>query len=302
MSGVVERDTIVRGVRLHWAECGAGEPVVLMVHGLGASLAKWLDAMPHLAAGSRAVALDLPGFGRSDVPRARFTPAFLAGGVRAFMDEVGIERAVLVGNSLGGLVSMWAAAAWPARVRGLALVAPALPAPPGGRHDPRVLARFTAPLVPGVGEALYRAWLARRTPEQIVAESLSYNVADPARVSAATLARLEEEAADRRRRPELGRAMLSAQRSLAWLLAAGREQVARVAERLAVPTLLVWGSEDRMVPPAVGEHWVGRIPGAELVVMEGAGHNPQIEHPEHFARIVLAFAARLTAPLASTGA
>jgi len=100
-----------RGVRLHYIEGGSGDPPVVLVHGLGSTVTKWRDTLPLIASRRRTLALDLPGFGRSEAPPGRFTFGFLAGGARAFLDALGIDRCVLVGNSLGGVASMWLAAA-----------------------------------------------------------------------------------------------------------------------------------------------------------------------------------------------
>lgn len=278
------------GVRLHYIEAGAGDPPVVLLHGLGSSVTKWRDTLPLIGARRRGIAVDLPGFGLSEAPRARYTLGFLAGGVRAFLDSIGVERCVLVGNSLGGLVAMWIAAAWPERVAGLALVDPALPLPAGARPDASTSLRMAVACLPGVGEALYSAFVRFKSADDQLADGLRRNVADPSRLSAETLRRMHDESEQRRNRTELRRPTLSAQRQLVWMLTARRAEVDRVAASLKVPTLLLWGSEDRLVPLPTGEHWVGKIPGAELIVLEGAGHNPQMEFPDRFAELVLAFA------------
>lgn len=288
------------GVRLHYIECGSGDPPVVLVHGLGSTVTKWRDAMPICGPRRRTIAVDLPGFGRSGTPRARYTFGFLAGGIRSFLDAMEIERCVLVGNSLGGMAALWLAAAWPERVEGLVLVSPALPLPAGARPDAATIARMSVASLPGVGEALYSAFMRFRSAEWQVADGLRRNVADTTRVSAETLRLMHEEAEDRRRDPRLRAPVLSAQRNLVWMLSARRAEVERVAASLRVPTLLVWGSNDLLVPLVVGEHWVEKIPGAELVVIEGAGHNPQIEVPDRFAEIVLAYADRLGAAAVSS--
>jgi pimeloyl-ACP methyl ester carboxylesterase len=294
------------GVRLHYIEAGSGEPAIVLLHGLGSTVAKWRDALPMIATRRRAVAVDLPGFGKSEAPRARYTFGFLAGGIRAFLDAMGIERCVLVGNSLGGTAAMWLATAWPERVEGLVLVDAALPLPREARPDPKTIARMALVSVPGAGEALYSLFVRFKSAEWQVADGLRRNVADPGRLSAETMRLMHEEAEERRHRPELRRPLLSAQRNLLWMLSARRAEVERVAASLSVPTLLVWGSDDLLVPLVVGEEWVAKIPGAELVVLEGAGHNPQMELPDRFAEIVLAFSERLgagvvTAPSGTPG-
>jgi pimeloyl-ACP methyl ester carboxylesterase len=281
-------------VKLHYIEAGSGKPPIVLLHGLGSTVTKWRDALPIIATRRRAIAVDLPGFGRSDAPRGHYTFGFLAGGIKAFLDSIAVDRCVLVGNSLGGITAMWLAAAWPERVAGLVLVDPALPLPPGARPDVQTILRMAVASLPGVGEALYAGFMKLRSADWQVADGLRRNVADATRVSPETLRLMHEEAERRRSDSHLRAPLLSAQRNLLWMLSARRADVERVAVSLQVPTLLVWGSEDVLVPLAVGEHWVGKIPGAELVVIEGAGHNPQIEVPDRFSEIVLAFAERLS--------
>jgi pimeloyl-ACP methyl ester carboxylesterase len=282
-----------KGVRLRYIEAGSAGPPIVLLHGLGSTVTKWRDTMPIIAARRRVIAVDLPGFGRSAAPRGRYTFGFLAGGITAFLDALKIERCVLVGNSLGGDTAMWLAAAHPDRVTGLVLVDPALPLPAGARPHPATTARMAVSSIPGVGELLYSAFVWMTPADKALEEGLRRNVADPSRVAPETARLLLEEAEERRRRPALRRPVMSAQRNLMWMLSAKRAEVERVARSLAIPTLLVWGSEDKLVPLATGEEWVAKIPGAELVVMEGAGHNPQVEMPDRFAEIVLAFADRL---------
>ena len=289
-----------KGVRLHYIEAGTGEPPIVLLHGLGSTVTKWRDTLPMIGARRRAIAVDLPGFGKSATPRGRYTFGFLAGGIIAFLDVLSIERCVLIGNSLGGMTAMWLAAARPERVAGLVLVDPALPLPAGARPDASTAARMAVASLPGVGEALYTLFTRLKTADEQVADGLKRNVADASKVSQETQRLLHLEAEERRHSTGLRRPVLSAQRNLMWMLTARRDEVERVAGSLAVPTLLIWGSEDRLVPLATGEEWVGKIPGAELVVMEGAGHNPQLEMPDRFAEIVLAFADRLAAsPIAT---
>jgi pimeloyl-ACP methyl ester carboxylesterase len=283
------------GVRLHYIEAGStsSEPPIVLVHGLGSTVTKWRDALPMMAARRRTLAVDLPGFGRSDAPRANYTFGYLAGGVRAFLDAMEIDRCLLVGNSLGGVTGMWLAASWPERVAGLVLVDPALPLPAGVRPDVATSIRWLLASLPGVGEVLYTGFTRIKSAEEQVADGLKRNIADPTRVSAETLRLMREETEERRTNSRLRGPLMSAQRHLLWMMTARRAQVERVAESITAPTLIVWGSEDLMVPVVVGEDWVGRIPGAELLVIDGAGHNPQVEVPDRFSEIVLAFADRL---------
>jgi pimeloyl-ACP methyl ester carboxylesterase len=286
-------DTLVGRTKVHWLEAGSGDPPFLLIHGFGSSTAKWLDALPLLGAERRAIALDLPGFGLSDAPRGPYSPAWLAGSVRAFCDEIGVDRAIWTGNSLGGLVAIHGAAAWPDRVAGLIGVDAALPSE-GGRPDARIVTSFIAPAMPVIGELIYRQYI-RRPPETLVRESLERNFVRPERISETTLRALEEDARSRRGRPDHARAVVRANRRMMWALSARREATWRVLRSIRVPTLFIWGAADRLVPVEVGERAVQELPGSELIAIDDCGHNPQMECPEEFAASAIAFAQRLPA-------
>ena len=145
---ITEHETDVAGTKIHWLDAGTGDEPFLLIHGFGSSVAKWLDVLPLLAEERRTIALDLPGFGVSDAPRGPYSPAWLAGGVLAFCDAIGVSRAIWTGNSLGGLVAIHAAAARPERVVGLIGVDAALPTQSAGRPSASVLLAFVAPALP----------------------------------------------------------------------------------------------------------------------------------------------------------
>jgi pimeloyl-ACP methyl ester carboxylesterase len=109
--------------------------------------------------------------------------------VRAFCDEVGIDRAIWTGNSLGGLIAIHGAAAWPDRVAGLIGVDAALPSE-GGRPDARIVTSFIAPAMPILGDFIYRQYI-RRPPSTLVRESLERNFVRPDRISETTLRAVE---------------------------------------------------------------------------------------------------------------
>ena len=289
-----EHRTDVAGTSIHWLEAGTGDPPFLLIHGFGSSVAKWLDVLPLLGADRRAIALDLPGFGASDAPVGSYSPAWLAGAARAFCDEVGIARAIWVGNSLGGLVSIHAAAAWPDRVAALIGVDAALPSEGGERPSLGVLMGFVAPALPVVGELIYSRYISR-PPEQIVEESLRRNCADPSRVSDTTRRALIEDAISRVGRHDHARAVVRANRQMMWALSARREDTWRRLRSVRVPTLFVWGANDRLIPVDAGARAVEELPGSQLIVIDDCGHNPQMERPKEFASSAIAFARSLDA-------
>ena len=140
----------VHGVDYGGQTAGAERPTFVLVHGLGGSHLNWDLLAPHLTPHARVVALDLPGFGRSEPGDRRATVQANVAVLDRFLAEVVGGPAVLVGNSMGGMVSILVAAAAGDRVRCLVLIGPAVPGP---RHrlDPLVAGTFAACAVPGVG-------------------------------------------------------------------------------------------------------------------------------------------------------
>jgi pimeloyl-ACP methyl ester carboxylesterase len=269
--GPGQRDTLVSGVRWRSRELeGTGTPVVF-VHGHLASSATWEDVLRPAAAGHPAIAVDLPGSGASDRPwpydysvggQARRLDAYLA--VR------GIARAVLVGNSLGGAAVMALAAERPDRVAALVLVAPATP------HAPIALP-FRVMRRRPLGEIALA--LANRP---MAAYGLRhYLYGDPSRVTAHVV----DDAWRPLAVPGTRRAALAAIRT-------DPAPFVGIEDRIHQPTLIVWGTRDRLLPPAEAERLRARIPGSRVVLLPGAGHLPQREQPEAFARAVAEFVAR----------
>lgn len=284
-----ERDLRVGNVDLHVHEDGPADDDVafVLIHGLAGSGARYRDVLPHLARVRRTLALDLPGFGRSDAPNGPYSLPWLAGAVRATMDAAGIARAVLVGHSMGGLVAMQLAAAEPARVDALVLAAPALPLVARPATD--IALGFMAPALPFVGPRLYRRYLQSRDAERLVREMLARNVGDPEKVSLETVGVIVSEVQEMGLTPGRARAMQLTNRSVGWAITAGRESTWALARSLRMPTLIVWGDRDGFQPVATGEAAVRQIPGAQLVVLEGLGHTPFLDAPQRFAHSIVTF-------------
>ena len=270
--GPGQRDTLVAGVRWRSREVeGRGDPVVF-VHGLLASSATWEDCLGPASVGRPAIAVDLPGFGCSDRPWPfDYSVDGEARGLVDFLDARGIARAVFVGNSLGGAAAALVAAEHPARVSALVLVDAATPeAPiawPARLMRARVLGELSLSLAtrPLVAFGL-RRWL----------------FADRRRVTG----HATDDAWFPLTIPGTRRAALCAIRSDPRLYIG-------LEDRVRVPTLVVWGGKDRLIPVSEGERLAARIPGSRLVVLPDAGHLPQREQPGVFARAVADFLSAL---------
>jgi len=275
---------------VHWIEYspryGEGQPLqgppIVFVHGLGGSHLNWCLIGPELAAGRRAVALDLHGSGLTPGSRATTTVRANARLVDRFVREVTGTPVILVGNSMGGLISILLTAAEPDTVQGLVLIDPALPLP-RRKLDPQVSGEFLLFALPGLGELFVSRYLARRSPEQAVRELLEVCFADPSRADPELIA-ADLALAERRQPTSAHQAsvragtFLAAARSLLRVVSLRRGYFKMMAG-ITVPVLLIGGEDDRLVPVAAMRQAGARFPHWESVILPGVGHTPQLEVP-----------------------
>ncbi|HEX2025632.1 MAG TPA: alpha/beta fold hydrolase [Actinomycetota bacterium] len=232
------------------------EPLVLL-EGLGGDVPGWRRNIPTLAAELRVVAFDFRGNGRSDPPPADPTMATFVDDTVAVLDHAGIPAAHLYGQSFGGMVAQELALDHPDRARSLILAA----THPGHRHAVRSRARVPKGRP---WEALYSEAFLRDHPDE-VEEDLRSGTPQA------------EEAARRQ-----------------WTAMRGFDAYDRLPT-LRVPTLVLHGTEDRTIDPANARLLAERIPGAKLVLLEGAGHVYHAERPAEADRAVLDFVRRVGA-------
>ncbi len=267
---------------VHWVDFGAPEDddraPVLLVHGLGGSHLNWVRIAPTLAQYRHVVAVDLPGFGLSPVAGRSTTIRANTDLLGRFVDEVLGRPAVLVGNSMGGMLTLLLASERPELAVGLCLIDPSLPLV-GRRQDPLVAAEFALFSVPFLGRPYLERSRRRFTAEEQVRRTLALCFADPARIDpdvlAADVALIEERAAF----PNIDAAFLRAARSLVRVLARGRRYAAHL-HSIDRPVLLVHGEQDRLVPFAAAEATAGANPNWETLFLPGVGHVPQLEVPD----------------------
>jgi pimeloyl-ACP methyl ester carboxylesterase len=269
---------------VHYADFGGdGQPLVL-VHGLGGSLLNWLPVANALTTHGRVVALDLAGHGRTpSLGRARVGANRRLLG--RFLEAVAGAPAVLVGNSMGGYLSLAEAAAEPAKVTALVLVDAAVPLASGGRLDRSIFTLFAALALPGLGEAFMRL-RARRGPERMVRDVLRLCGVQPDRIAPEVL---DAHVALALERATLGavanRDFLAAQRSLMNRLVRRRQFFEMIAA-IRAPALIVQGERDRLVRLAAARVLAAARPDWRLEVLAGVGHVPMIEAPERFLGVV----------------
>jgi pimeloyl-ACP methyl ester carboxylesterase len=279
----------VDGAPVHWVDFGGPTdgPLAVCVHGLGGSWVNWLAFAPLLTDRYRVLAFDFVGNGRTPVAGRkadiRSNRRLLDGFLRTQTDQ----PVLLIGNSMGGLLSILQAARKPQTVERLVLVDPALP-PPRNQlpRDPRFLGGFLLMALPLVGERLLARRGKRLQPAQLTQEMLKLVCADPSRVSPDIIRVSEELGAERAGKPELDRMFLGAARSLMGVLARPGQYL-QAMKRVSQPTLLLFGAKDRLVPVAAGRAAARQRPDWTYREHPDLGHVPQIEDPAWTALQVL---------------
>jgi pimeloyl-ACP methyl ester carboxylesterase len=264
---------------------GDGGPPLLMVHGLGGNALNWMSVGPLLAGTHHALAVDLAGFGRTPLFKRSATVGANAGLVHAFIEQVIGRPVVLMGNSMGGHISILEAADHPSSVNAMILVDPAIPRVLLRRPEPAMLGAMAALSIPGLGENLLDRRVRELGPEKLVGQALALVCADASRVDPDVVdahVRLTRERSNLGR--QNARAFLQASRSIGLRMADPRFWI-RVA-RVKAPTLLIHGELDWIIPVAAARELARRRPDWTLEVFDGIGHVPMMENPERFMRVV----------------
>jgi len=271
VNAVVEAHNVeVDGLPIRYLAAGEGPPLVLL-HGAGDNSLDWRWVIPDLAITHRVYALDLPGSPDSARPAADYSPAFFEQFAAGFLDALGIERATLVGNSLGGLVALRLALYEPARVAALVLV------------DSAGLGRAVNPAfisvnVPGLAEAAMPFWRTSVGAYQRAWGRTALLFAHPPgsvpREWLTEQCRLAQS-------PGYLEAHMTALRALVSPLGQREVLVDRLPS-LKIPTLVVWGERDRVFPVSHAKEAAVRLREGSLALIPNCGHMPHVECPDRF--------------------
>jgi pimeloyl-ACP methyl ester carboxylesterase len=272
-----QRWIAIAGRQANVVELGSGPPIVF-IHGLSGSWQNWLEQLPVFARDHRVIAFDLPGFGSSEMPSEPISISGYARFVDAVLDALGVGSAAVVGNSMGGFIGAELAIAFPARVERLVLVSAAGLTVEHQRHDRglvvlKTLDRRLAAYAGWLGsksDALARRPRARRMIFGLVAH-----------------------------RPDLLPAPLIAEQirgsgKAGFVPALDALTSYPIRDRLpqiACPTLIVWGTEDHLVPVRDADEFARLIPNSRKVVWRQTGHMAMLERPAAFNRLLAAFLA-----------
>ncbi|HEX9335689.1 MAG TPA: alpha/beta hydrolase [Pseudonocardiaceae bacterium] len=262
-------------------------PRAVYLHGLGGSATNWTELAGLLACRADGLAVDLPGFGLSPPPaNGDFRMSTQADTIAAVVAATGGGPVHLFGNSMGGAIALLLADRRPDLVRSLTLVSPAMP---DLRLDIRRMSdpRMALAVLPFVGRSARRA-LAALTARERTEQLLRLCFADPTRVTPARFDLAVAECAERMAMPWasnlLGPAVAAILRD--WLAPPARSLWA-VAHRVRVPTLVIWGDQDRVISVRKAARTARLLPRGRLLVLPRTGHAAQMERPTSVAKAVL---------------
>lgn len=264
------------GFNVHYRDEGSRDkPALVLIHGVVASLHTWDDWVPAFTADYRVIRFDVPGFGLTGPTRdGGYSAERMIKVFGLLLDYLGVTKASLVGNSLGGYIAWNFALAQPQRVHKLVLIDPA------GYHMQRVPWMIAAAALPGATVAM-PMWM----PRALIAQGIKEVYGEPARIKAGVVDRYN----DLSRRPGNRRAMMDIFRVL---LNVNRTELHTTGERVAqikAPTLLLWGERDRWISPKHVPLWQRDLPGIQVKTYPGVGHIPMEEIPQQSAADALRF-------------
>lgn len=297
-AGIRSEVVAVQGTDVHLLRADAAPdippaaPTQLFVHPMGATGALWLDVLGRFRAHGPVVAPDLPGAGQTrplqpSAARAEGQVSFL----RAFTSTLGLDRVVVHGWSMGGLVSVLFAAGAPGRVQRLVLVSPTLPGPmsPLGRLGWQTIGRLALLLVPTVGGLLLRLPAVRRAKLGATRDARAaarFSGGDLSRISAEMAALLDQERQAVFAQPWRLDCVATAWTSAVTAMYVRRRPVEEAIDRVAAPTLLLWGDQDPQIGRTAIDGLIARRPDWDRRVIHGAGHVLPIEVPDHYVEVV----------------
>jgi 3-oxoadipate enol-lactonase len=248
----------VNGLDIGYSERGGGDAIVFL-HGVGSDKSVWARQLEHFSRKWRAVALDYPGYGESDMPAGDLDRAAIAAYILGALDELGIAVAHTVGLSMGGVIALEMALQQPSRLRSLVLADSFAWHPDADGILARTRNALATMTMQEFAEARVRVLLAPSAPEALQREVVE------------TMGRIDK-------------------RVYAWTsVAVWTPDYRGDLPRIAIPTLVVVGEHDQPTPPALSEALQAGIPGAKLAIIPNAGHISNIDNPAVFNRVVAEF-------------
>ena len=259
---VEEKFLQIDGNKIRYLESGHSKKTLVLIHGLGASAERWDQVIPLFSDKFHVVVPDLVGFGYSDKPLVDYTTKFFSEFLGKFFTASNIERPNLIGSSLGGQIAAEYAASHPNEIEKLVLVSPS-----GNmeKSTPALDAYIMAALYPNEQSAKNAFELMEGTGHNIHEEIVTGFV-------------------ERMRLPNAKLAFMSS-----LLGIKNSELVTSKLQTITIPTLIIWGENDPVIPIQYADHFVSTIKDCRFFRMDGCGHTPYVQYPYAFASKVLKF-------------
>jgi len=252
----------VDGSKIRYLKSGSSKRSLVLIHGLGASAERWEEVIPHFSKNFTVYVPDLIGFGQSDKPNVDYTTEFFSNFVESFLASLGLEKSAIIGSSLGGQIAVEYVAKNQQSVDKLVLVSPS-----GAmkQSTPALDAYIMAALYPDPTTARNAFTMMtgndKHVPDKIV-----------------------DGFVQRMRMPNAKFVFMSTLLGLK-----NAPEISARLELIRVPTLIVWGSLDPVIPVKYAEYFVKKIQDCRFYQIENCGHTPYVEEPDEFSKIVLNF-------------
>lgn len=257
-----EKFVNVDGNKIRYLESGNSKETIVLVHGLGASAERWEYVIPLFNKYFRVIVPDLIGFGYSDKPLVDYTSEFFSKFLKNFLKKIGVERLKIIGSSLGGQISAGYVSENMDSIEKLVLVSPS-----------GAMTHSTPALDAYVMAALY--------PDKEVAENAYQMMAGP---DQKINAKIIEDFVTRMKLPNAKMAFMSTLLGLK-----NAENILETLKTISIPTLIVWGERDPVIPIKYADSFVSSIKDCRFYRMDNCGHTPYVDEPEKFTKLVTDF-------------
>ena len=259
---VEEKFLQIDGHKIRYLESGNSKNTLVLIHGLGASAERWNQVIPLFADNFRVVVPDLIGFGYSDKPTADYTPGFFSEFLEKFFTASNIIRPNIIGSSLGGQISAEYASSHSQDIEKLILVSPS-----------GVMKQSTPALDAYIMAALYPNELSAKNAFELM-EGSGRDVEES----------IVNGFIERMQLPNAKLAFMSTILGLK-----NSESITTKLQNISIPTLIIWGSTDPVIPITHADHFVSSIQDCRFYRMDGCGHTPYVQDPHTFSSKVLEF-------------
>lgn len=257
-----EKHATVNGYKIRYLEAGSSDQNLILLHGLGGYAERWRNSIPYLSKKYHVFAPDLIGYGQSDKPSLDYTLDLFTKYTFGFIDAIGLERANMIGTSLGGQIVVECAAAQSPIIEKLVLISPA-----------GAMRKSTPTLDAYTMAALYPTRETVKTAYQMM-------MGDNKQVSEDSI----ENFIQNMSRPNAKMAFLSTLLGLK-----NAPDISENLKKIKNPTLIIWGKEDTLIPIEYAQQFVSAISNCQFITMEQCGHSPHVEEPERLSDVVIKF-------------